>query len=162
MCAAATSGTTNAHEWLLKRNCSLSPRQLGLAYAALFIASFAVALLFTLHGAWQVFAFAMLEMACVALAFLHYARHATDHEHIALLDGCLLVEQVEAGEVRQTRLDPYWTRIALPGKPEDLIGLEARGVSIEVGRFVTPVKRREFAQELRQELHGRSFFLGGA
>lgn len=144
--------SVNKHEWLLKRNCSLSPRQLGVAYAVLCVISFSVALMFTLLGAWYVLAFSVFEMAAVALAFLHYARHATDHEHIALDDGCLLVERIEAGKVRQTRLDPHWTRIALPNRTQDLINLEAKGVKIEVGRHVTAAKRRQVAQELRQEL----------
>lgn len=142
------------HEWLLKRNCSLSPRQLAFAYAVLFFMSFAVAMLCLLHGAWQVFAFSIVEMTAVAAAFLHYARHATDHEHIALSEGCLLVEQVLAGEVRQIRLDPYWTRIGMPHGPRDLISLQSGGVKVEVGRFVTEAKRRQIAQELRQELRG--------
>ncbi|OGB23189.1 MAG: hypothetical protein A3I66_09340 [Burkholderiales bacterium RIFCSPLOWO2_02_FULL_57_36] len=154
-----TSGFTqqkspvDQHEWLLKRNCSLSPRQLAFAYALLCLASFSVALAFALHGAWVVLAFSILEMAAVALAFLHYARHATDLEHIALTDGCLLVERVEAGRIRQSaRLDPHWIRIALPKRTQDLINLEAGGVRIEVGRYVTVAKRREVAQELRREL----------
>lgn len=139
-------------EWILKRNCSLSPRQLALAYAILCCASLAVALPFTLRGAWHISLFAALELACVGCAFLHYARHAGDHEHVALQDGCLLVELVEADRCRQFRLDPYWTRIALPGPQERLVVLEARGMRVRVGRFVTETKRRQFAQELRQEL----------
>ena len=148
------------HEWLLKRNCSLTPRQLAFAYAALCLMSFAVAIMFTLLGAWYVLIFAVLEMSAVALAFLCYARHATDHEHIALQDGCLLVERSVAGQVQQTRMDPYWTRIAPPKRPQDLINLEARGVKIEVGRFVTPANRRRFAQELRHELRKSAFMSG--
>ena len=152
MALVQSENSVDKHEWFLKRNCSLSPRQLAFAYAVLCLASFSVALMFTLHGAWLVLAFSLFEMAVVALAFLHYARHATDHERIALDDGCLLVERIEAGEVRQTRLDPHWTRIASPSRPEDLINLEAKGVTVEVGRHVTMAKRRQVAQELRQEL----------
>jgi uncharacterized membrane protein len=101
---------------------------------------------------WYVFVFAALEMASTALAFIIYARHATDHEHIALTNGCLLIGRVLAGRVEQTRLDPYWTQVALPRCARDLINLEARGVRVEVGRFVTEEKRRKVAQELRQEL----------
>ena len=149
--------SVNKHEWLLKRNCSLSPRQLAIAYAVLCVSSFSVAAMFTLQGAWIVLAFALLEMVAVALAFLHYARHATDHEHIALIDGCLLVESIEAGQVRQTRLDPHWSRIDPPNRTQDLINLEAKGVKIEVGRHVTAAKRRQVAQELRRELQRGSF-----
>jgi uncharacterized membrane protein len=144
-------------EWLLKRNCSLTPRQLGIAYAALCVLSFSVATMFALHGAWLVLGFSFLEMGAVAWAFFHYARHATDHEHIALIEGCLLIERIEAGKVQQTRLDPYWTRIGLPDHRQDLINLEARGVKVEVGRFVTVAKRRRVAQELRQELRRSPF-----
>jgi uncharacterized membrane protein len=144
------------HDWLLKRNCSLTPRQLAKAYAVLCILSFSVATMFTLQGAWVVLVFSVMEMSAVALAFLYYARHATDHEHIALVDGFLLIERIEAGQVQQTRLDPHWTRIALPKNACDLINLEAKGVKIEVGRFVTVAKRRKVAQELRQALHGGS------
>ncbi len=146
----------NSHEWLLKRNCSLSPRQLALAYAVLCLLSLVVALMFVMQGAWVVLVFSILEMAVVALAFLHYARHATDHEHIVLNDGCLLVEQVEGGQVKQIRLEPCWTRVALPSRSQDLIALEARGVKIDIGQFVTQAERRQVAQELKRELQDSS------
>ncbi|WP_019140601.1 DUF2244 domain-containing protein [Noviherbaspirillum massiliense] len=143
------------NEWTLKRNCSLSPRQLAGAYAILCLMSFIVAAACLLtSGVWQVLAFAILEMAGVALAFLQYARHATDHEHIALLDGCLLIERVEAGHTKQTRLEPCWLRITLPSRSQDLICLESRGVKVEVGRFVPAAKRWQVGLELRQMLQG--------
>jgi hypothetical protein len=80
----------NNREWVLKRNCSLSPRQLAFAYAALCLTSFLVAAMFAFRGMWYVLAFATLEMASTALAFIIYARHATDQEHIALTAGSLL------------------------------------------------------------------------
>ncbi|HZW23250.1 DUF2244 domain-containing protein [Noviherbaspirillum sp.] len=143
-------------EWNLRRNCCLSPRQLALAFLILFALSALVSGIFLLlHGAWQVFLFAMLEMLGVAFAFLCYGRHATDHEHIALTDNCLLVERVLGGKTHQYRLDPDHTRIAAPKTSRDLIKLEARGSRIVVGRFVTAPSRRLFADELRQELNAR-------
>jgi uncharacterized membrane protein len=147
------------HEWLLKRNCSLSPRQLAVAYGLLCLVAFAIAAVFALHGVWIIFAFALLEMLAVALALLNYARHATDHEHIALSEGCLLVERVQAGKLKLIRLDPYWTRIALPDRKHTLIRLESRGVKVEIGGFVSEEKRQEVAEELRQELRGNAFLV---
>lgn len=144
------------HEWLLKRNCSMSPRQAGIAYGFLCLFTFTIAAAFALNGFWVVLAYALLESGAVALALLHYARHATDHEHIALSDGCLLVERIQAGSVQQVRLDPCWTRIALPTRRHTLIGLESRGVKVEVGGFVSEKVRRQVAQELRRELAGSS------
>lgn len=140
-------------EWFLKRNCSLSPRQLGLAYAVLCAGAFGIALLFALAGIWIVLAFALVEMAAVAAALLHYARHALDYERIALADGCLLVERVQAGQARQVRLDARWARVAAPGeRRRALIELSSRGVRVEVGSFVSESIRRQVAQELRGAL----------
>jgi uncharacterized membrane protein len=149
----------NKHEWLLKRNCSLSPRQAILAYAAPCIVALILGGFFTLHGAWYVMAFAVIESVLVALSFLHYARHATDHEHIVLMKNCLLIERVEAEKIQRIQLDPYWTRIILPSRPQDLIRLEAKGIKIEVGRFVTKSKRRRIAKELRSMLQGNHHVL---
>jgi uncharacterized membrane protein len=145
------------HEWLLKRNCSLSPRQAGFAYGLLCLFVLAIGAVFLLHGLWIVFAFALLESLAVGLALLKYARHATDHEHIALSDGCLLVERVEAGEVEQVRLDPCWTRIALPSRKHTLIQLESRGVKVEIGGFISEEKRQQVAEELRKQLRNSSY-----
>jgi uncharacterized membrane protein len=145
------------HEWLLQRNCSMSPRQVGIAYGLLCLFTFAIASAFALRGMWLVLAYALLETGGLALALLHYARHALDHEHIALSDGCLLVERIEAGTCRQVRLDPYWTRIAAPTSRHGLIRIEARGVSLEVGGFVSEQTRRQVAAELRAELRAGSF-----
>ena len=73
--------------WILKRNCSLTPRQSAAAYALLCTGSFGVALFFLLQGYWIVLAFSLVEMAAVGWALLHYARHALDVERIALTDG---------------------------------------------------------------------------
>ena len=139
-------------EWVLSRNCSLSPRQLALAYALLCGMSLMVATIFTLSGAWYILVFAILELSAVGLAFLLYARHATDREHIALADDCLLVELVQVEQVEQFRLNPRWTRVESPATRNDLIGLEANGIRVEVGRFLTEWKRREFARELKRAL----------
>jgi uncharacterized membrane protein len=137
---------------MLKRNCSLSPRQLLAAYAAICCASFAVAILCAWHGAWYVLAFAVLEMAAVALAFVHYGRHATDHEHIVLDQDGLLVERVEAGLRHAVRLDPYGTRIVAPRQYDDLISLRGHGMAVEVGRYATQAIRRQVARELASAL----------
>ena len=141
-------------EWVLKKNCSISPRQLAKAYLALCGASFMVASYFTWHGAWLIMVFAVLEMAAVAAAFLYFGRHATDRECIALNEAELVVELVQAEKVSQFRLDPCRTRVALPVLRHGLIGLEGSAGRIEVGRFLTERKRREFARELNQELLG--------
>jgi uncharacterized membrane protein len=141
-----------SREWVLKRNCSMTPRQLALAYSALCLMSLLVAIFFTLHGAWYILGFALIELSAVGGAFLLFARHATDREHIALMDNCLLVELIQVERVRQVRLEPRFTRVDPPESPGGLIGLEANGTRVEVGRFLTEWKRRELARDLRSAL----------
>lgn len=144
-------------EWLLRRNCSLSPQQMGTAYGLLCLFSFAVATGFVLVGMWQVLLFTALEMTAVAVAFLYYARHATDYEHIVLSNGTLLVEQVSAGKASVTQLELYFLRLQMPEHPNDLIHLESKGVAVNIGYFATDPRRRALAQELRAEVQGGLF-----
>jgi uncharacterized membrane protein len=125
-------------EWLHKRSCALTPRQLGLSYLMLCGLSFAVASIWLWRGAWVVLDFSVLEMTAAALAWFIYARHATDHECPTLADGWLQVDLVEAGRVRSVRLDPRQTRIIAPAGYGALIRLEASGAKVEVGRYVCP------------------------
>lgn len=141
-------------EWILKKNCSISPRQLAQAYLALCVASFLVASYFVMQGAWVVMVFALLEMSAVAAAFVYFGRHATDRECISLSDAELRVELVQAERSLSYRLDPRRTHVAVPEPRQRLIRLEANGERVEVGRYLTERKRQEFAQELNRELAG--------
>ncbi|MDM5177873.1 DUF2244 domain-containing protein [Massilia sp. DJPM01] len=140
------------HEWLLKKNCSMSPRQVGVAYGLLCLFLLVIGLAFAAHGAWPVLVFALLDIGVLAVALLCYARHAGDRERVALGDGCLLVERVEAGRVRSIRLEACWTRIGMPDRRHSLIALESRGVRVEIGAFIAEELREQVAQELRREL----------
>ena len=135
----------------------MSPRQVLAAYGSLCLALLAIGLGFALRGLWPVLVFALIDIVALVLALLHYARHATDHEHIALGEQSLLIERIEAGTVHQVRLDPCWTRMRLPLSPRLRIELEACGVSVEVGVFVSEEARQVLARELRGALRTRSY-----
>lgn len=136
-----------AREWVLRRNCSITPRQLVQAYAAICISSGVVALVSTLHGAWYVLAFAALELAGVGGAFVLYARHAADRERIELTEGELLVEVVEAERIRRTSLDAHTARVETCPRGAR-VRISAAGTTVEVGRFVPEKQSRHFAREL--------------
>lgn len=141
--------------WTLKRNCSLTPRQSLAFYALLCCASFGIALVFLLHGIWMVLAFALVEMTAVGLALLHYARHALDVETVALSEGALVIERIDAGRREEIRLDPTWLRV-LPPEPRTrkLIHLETHGTQVTIGAYVSEAVRLQVAQELKQALRG--------
>ncbi|WP_295996935.1 DUF2244 domain-containing protein [Rugamonas sp.] len=139
-------------EWLLRRHRALSPRQMALAYGVLCMVSLSVAGGFLLLGVWQILFFSALEMSAVGAAFLHYARHAADHDHLILSCGSLLVASRRGRVLRQLHLDPGATRVTSPATPRAPIVLSARGVRIEVGALATPARRLQTARELRAAL----------
>ena len=139
-------------EWLVRRNCSLTPRQTVAVWAALLALSLAVGLFFTWQGAWYVLVFSILEMAAVTAAFVIYGRHATDCDRIVYEDGLLCVEKLRGGRAQLTQLDAHWLRVVAPRRRRDPIRLEARGVSVEVGLYLSEAPRRALARELRQAL----------
>lgn len=134
----------------------MSPGQVMGAYGVLCLVLLLIGLGFALQGLWPVFVFALIDILALLLALLHYARHATDHEHIALGEHGLLIERIEAGAVHQVRLDPCWTRIHARTAPRMRIELEARGVKVEVGVFVSEEARQDLVCELRGALKARS------
>lgn len=88
--------------WVLRRNCSLTPRQLCVAYGIVAVASLLISLAWALSGAWIVLPFAVIELLVLSVAFLAYARHATDHERITLLRDCVRVEVVKGTSSQAT------------------------------------------------------------
>ncbi|MBA2965096.1 MULTISPECIES: DUF2244 domain-containing protein [Ramlibacter] len=141
--------------WFLKRNCSVTPTQLGWFYASLCVVSLAIAALFWLHGATLILPFAWLELGAVGLAFLVYARHAADGERISLQDRRLVVELESAGQLQRTEFDPDWVRVEPRTGGRSLIEVSARGRSVSVGRYVRPELRPLLAQEIRSALRER-------
>lgn len=149
----ATVQGQNIH-WFLKRNCSVTPAQLGWFYASLCVVSLAIATFFWLQGAVLILPFAWLELAAVGLGFLAYARHATDGERISLQGARLVVELESAGHLERTEFDREWVRIEPSRGDRSLIEVSGRGRSVSVGRFVRPELRPLLARELRLALRG--------
>jgi len=145
---------TVQREWVLKRNCSISPRQMLMAYGALCGVSLTVSLFFAWHGAWYVLYFALAELFAVGMAFLLHGRHATDVERITIGDDFLLIELVRAEQARHIWLNPRSTKVQAPTAYHRLISLEEHGTRVEIGRFLPSPKRHQLAQELRGALAG--------
>ncbi|ANH74629.1 hypothetical protein ACS15_0324 [Ralstonia insidiosa] len=136
----------------MKRNCSLSPRQVGWFYLSIVILSFAIASFFAWQGAWLVLPFSGLEVAILGWALLYYARHASDYEHVWLEDGALVIEQVSVNQQVRYVLNPQWVRVE-PSLPQseplqELIALHSGGRVVRIGRFLDPAGRRKLANEL--------------
>lgn len=145
-----------AVQWLLKRNCSVTPSQLGWLYASLCVLSMGIATFFWLQGARLVMPFAWLELLAVGSAFLVYARHAGDGEKIVLQGGQLVVELESAGRTERAEFNREWVRVEPRGGDGSLIEVSAQGRSVRVGRHVRPELRPALAREIRFALRGVS------
>jgi uncharacterized membrane protein len=141
-----------AIQWQLRRNCSVTPVQLGWLYLSLCVLSLGIGVFFWMQGATLVLAFAGLEVIVLGLAFLAYARHATDGEWISLQGASLVVERESAGRRERSEFARQWVRVEPKSGDHSLIELSGQGRSVEVGRFVRPELRQVLAREIRRAL----------
>ncbi|MDB5965113.1 MAG: putative transrane protein [Polaromonas sp.] len=138
--------------WSLRRNCSVTPAQLGWLYLSLCFVSLGIATFFWVQGARAVMPFAWLELLAVGSAFVVYARHARDGEKILLQGGQLVVELESAGRTERAEFNRDWVRIEPKDGDGSLIEVSGQGRSVRVGRHVRPELRPELAREIRYAL----------
>ncbi|MDB5891752.1 MAG: putative transrane protein [Polaromonas sp.] len=141
-------------QWLLKRNCSVTPAQLAGLYLSLCVVSLGIATFFWLQGARLVMPFAWLELIVVGSAFLVYARHAGDAEKIHLKGGQLVVELESAGRTERAEFNREWVRVEPSSGDGSLIEVSGQGRSVSVGRHLRPELRPALAREIRYVLRG--------
>ncbi len=149
--------SAQATRWMIRRNCSASPRQLAWAFGSVVAVSFCFGLAFAGAGAWLILPFVGLELFALAVAFFCYGRHATDFERIELCENCIEVEHVDGTRHTLRRFALPWVRIettrpASAGSTR--VFLVARGQRIEVGRHLLDARRMALADELKQALRG--------
>jgi uncharacterized membrane protein len=141
-----------AIHWLLRRNCSVTPAQLGCLYASLCVVSLGIGGVFWWLGAVMVLPFAWLELLAVGVAFMVYARHAADRELISLHGRRLVVELESAGRLQRAEFNREWVRVEPALDDRSLIELSGQGRRVVVGRYVRPELRPALAQEIRRAL----------
>ncbi len=145
-------GQLEVVQWLIKRNCSITPSQLVRLYISLCIVSLGIAMLFWLQGARMILPFAWLELLAVGTAFLVYARHAGDGEKITLHGPRLVVELESGGRTERAEFARDWVRVEPRSGDGSLIEVSGQGRSVVVGRHLRPELRPALAREIRQAL----------
>jgi uncharacterized membrane protein len=139
-------------QWMLRRNCSITPRQLMAVYASLCVVSAVVGAGFWWHGAPFVMVFAGIELLLVGLALIVYARHAADRETITLSMRDLRVERFFGRQVERADFRAEWVCVEPAEAQGSLVELAGQGRRMLIGRFVRPEHRAALAQELRRAL----------
>jgi uncharacterized membrane protein len=128
-----------AVQWVLRRNCSITPRQLLGFYLSLASVSLLIGFGFWRAGAPAVLVFAGIELVMVGLALAVYARHAAD---------CAAVDA--------TRFRAEFVRIEPSAGEGSLVEVSGEGQRAQVGRYLRPEWRTQLAQEIRAALHLRA------
>jgi uncharacterized membrane protein len=141
--------------WLLRRNCSLSPRQSLFATGLLAGFSIVVAVLLAMAGVWVVLPYTLVEVIAVGSCFLLYARHAPDYERIELTDETLTVVQCCGPSVRRFELNPLWVSVRLGDGRNPTIHINYAGKATALGRHVTLAQRRRVVSEINVQLRSR-------
>lgn len=150
-----------AVEFVLRRNCSLSPGALMAVFGSVVAVSFAFGVMFAALGAWLVLPFAGVELLALAAAFVVYGRHATDGERLRFNGRSLSAEVTQGSGVRVYEFDACAVRLVA----EDGVGairrsplagrrlfLSQRGTRLEVGRHLDAGRRVVLEKDLRAAL----------
>ena len=143
---------TVSRSWVLRRNCAMTPRQLCTTFVALGSVSLGVSLAWAFSGAWVVLPFVVLEWVVLALAFLVYARHATDHERVTLDGESVCVEVVRGDRCDRHEIPRQWLRCSMDDGRSGLVRLASQKREVFVGQFVGQASRTRFFEEFRYAL----------
>lgn len=96
---------------LIKPNCSLSYRQMGLVVGLSAIGAAILGLAFFRIGAWPILAFFFVETFGIAAAFSVMAMHRDDYELVTVDDSRLCVTRRFGARLTHAELQRYWARV---------------------------------------------------
>jgi len=140
---------------MLRRNCSMSPRGLLLAFVLLAALSLAIASAFAALGAWLILPFAGLEMLVLYWAFRIIERHARDYELIEIDGNQVRVERFESGSTSSEAFSRYWARVVV-SRDGSRLALRSHGRELEIGRVLSDAQRLQLARALERRLRNAS------
>ena len=138
-----------------RRNESLGSKGRRRLFAGIAVVSLAIALGWSLRGAWVVLPFAMLEVS-ILYAVLRAIDHGVqDFESITIDGDRVLVERREHGRVSRYEFNKYWAQVVI--KRSDRWGrvdlaVRSHGKEVGFGQFLTDEERVSLARELLKRL----------
>ncbi|MGE5338052.1 MAG: DUF2244 domain-containing protein [Gemmatimonadota bacterium] len=146
----------HATRWIIKRNCSASPRQLAAVFVSIVALSFVFGAAFAAHGLWMVLPFVGVELIALAVAFICYGMRAANFEVIELDAGRLRIEQFHGSRHSTWQLAAPRARIetkADAGAPDRArLFVVTAHERIEIGTDLLGERRQRLGLELKQAL----------
>lgn len=134
---------------------SLGTRGFWILFAVVVAVNLVGAVLSLSLGAWPIAGFMGLDVLAVYVAFrLNYAQ-ARAFERIVVDGETLTVERVDRkGARRAWRFPSYWVSVWFEGDEEHgTVTLRSHGRSLQIGDYLSPFERKDFADALRAALH---------
>ena len=151
------ANTQNSYIWHMKRNCSFTPKQVGLFYLSMVCFSSLIASYFWWHGAWMILPFTFTELFVLGVALLIYARHASDYEKIKLTGTEFTVELFLGNRRTVKHWNAPWVRVKDPElnleAKKQLVVLEMGQEAIQIGQFIVADQRAGLAKEIRSAIN---------
>lgn len=138
--------------WLMKRNCSFSPKQVGLFYLSIVSFSLLIALFFMLMGAWVILIFTSIEITALTVALYIYSRHALDYEKITIIGKQLFVEKSWGGKVNIEEFNTVWTKLVHKKDGRRDLVLSTSAKEVPIGYFVVASEQEQFEKDLSSYL----------
>lgn len=135
-------------EWLMQRNCRLTPRQLLALFCLAGFFSVSIAGAWASQGFWWVLPFALIEVLGLSIAFVVYSRHAVDFDRVRVAKDRVFVEVVDGAKQAIVEASASSVRVVCDKAGRGLIQLRMGSQQVEVGRFVPAGQRLELAEEL--------------
>lgn len=136
----------------LRPNRSLSPFGFRILMLIAGSSMLVLGVLFLVVGAWPVFGFGGLEFLLLYGAFRLNYRAGRAYERVRLTEDRLEVQRFDPrGEIGNWRFEPTWLQVSIddPPRHDSRIMLRSHGRSLEIGAFLSPDERYDFARALR-------------
>ena len=133
---AATQPLHSANDnvqWALKKNCSLTPRQLAACLACVSLPGFLAGLAFFVLGAPMILLMLVLQGLTMAWCFVAYGRHAADREWLSMSREAIEVHIVHGADEVRSRFNRATASLAMLAGQHNLIDISESGRSVQVG-----------------------------
>ena len=142
--------TNTQKEWVLKKNCTLSPKQFGSAIFFVGGLSLGIATIWAFKGVWLVLPFAFAECLALLVAFFVYSRHATDFERVILTNNEICLESEIGGILNSIKISRSWVKARFErNEANGLVLLNSGDTELKIGQFVSLKKRELFFDEIK-------------
>lgn len=133
---------------------SLGPFGFRLFIGVLAAVNLAFAGVMISQGAWPVAGFLGLDVLAVYVAFQLSYEQARAYERVTIVGEMLTVERVDKDGARQEWSFPaYWVSVWVDeGELQTTVTLRSHGRALEIGSYLSPFERKDFAEALRRAL----------